>query len=91
MICRLNINLSSHAEMNSKPIVSGKFEHHSFSARVRTEKLRADQSLLKLGDVLAAEDAVPRVQAKIDNLRAEPGIPLFAKPFDLSQLRHRKT
>jgi hypothetical protein len=28
------------------------------------------------------------MQGKIDNLPAEPGIPLFTKPFDLGQLGH---
>jgi hypothetical protein len=30
------------------------------------------------------------VQPKIDNLLAEPSVPLFAKPFDFSELRHRR-
>jgi hypothetical protein len=29
------------------------------------------------------------MQAKIDNLVTTTGIPLFAKPFDLSEFRHR--
>ena len=45
--------------------------------------------MLKVAHVLAAKDTIPRVQAKIDNLLAEAGVPLFAKPFDLGQLRHR--
>src|SRR2546430_15221122 len=56
---------------------------------MRAEKFCADQLLLKLAHVAAAEDAVSRVQAKIDNRPAAPGVPLFTKPFDLSQLGHR--
>jgi hypothetical protein len=82
-------NLAGHAEMNSKPVVSGKFEEHPFAPRKRAEKFRADQALLELAYVAAAKDAVSCVQAKTDNLRAAPGVPLFAKPFDFGQLGHR--
>ena len=85
----LNLDLAGHAEMNAKPVVAGKFEEHSFSARVRAEKFRTDQSLLELAYVAAAKNAVSAMQAKIDNLSAAPGVPLFTKPFDLGQLRHR--
>jgi hypothetical protein len=85
----LDQDLSRHAEMNAKRVVAGKFEEHPFSARLRAEKFHADQSLLKLAHITAAKDAVSCVQAKIDNLPAAPGVPLFAKPFDFGQLRHR--
>src|SRR5207248_4072164 len=85
----LHANFAGHAEMNAKPVIIRKLEEHSFSARLRANKFRAHQSSLKLINVLATEDPVPRVQAKIDNLRADPGVPLFTKPFDLGELRHR--
>jgi len=89
IIRRLDANLARHAEMNSEPIVAGELEEHPFPARMRTEKFRADQALPKGAHVLATKDSVPCVHAKIDNLRAAPDVPLFAKPFDLGQLRHR--
>ena len=89
IISRHDPDFSGHAKMNAEPIILGKFEEHPFSAPVRAEKFRADQAPLKLARVAPAKDAVPRVQAKIDNLRAVPDVPLFAKPFDFGQLRHR--
>ena len=88
MVRGRDIDLASHAEMNAQPIVSGKLEQHPFPARVRADEFLADQSLLKLLNILAAKDAVLFMQGKIDNLPAEPGIPLFTKPFDLGQLGH---
>jgi hypothetical protein len=82
------MDLAGHTEMNPEPIVSGELEKHSFPARVRADEFLADQSSLKLLNILAAKDAVLFMQGKIDNLPADPGVPLFAKPFDLGQLGH---
>jgi hypothetical protein len=42
VIRRFDVDFAGHAEMNEKEVVTGKFEEHSFSARVRAEKCRAD-------------------------------------------------
>ena len=42
IIWRFDPDFPSHAEMNAKPVVSGKFEEHAFSARVQAEKFFAD-------------------------------------------------
>ncbi len=89
IIFRFDANFAGHAEMNEKEVVAGDFEEHPFPACMRAEKFCADQAPLKFYYVCLAKDAVSRVQAKIDNFRTNPGIPLFAKPFDFGQLWHR--
>ena len=41
-VWRLDTDLAGHAEVNAEPIVAGKFEEHSFAARMRAEKFCAD-------------------------------------------------
>ena len=89
IIRRLDVNFASHAKMNSKPVVAGKLEEHSFTAPVRAKKLLANQVLAQRAHIGFAKDAVLFVEDKIDNRRAESGVPLFTKPFDLRQLGHR--
>src|SRR5437660_1031005 len=89
VIRRFNADLAGHAEMNEKEVVAGELKEHPLPARMRGEKFSTNQPSAKLLHILAAKDSVPHVQAKIDNLRAAAGVPLFAKPFDLSQLGHR--
>src|SRR2546421_1303940 len=84
-----DVNFASHAKMNSKPVVAGKLEEHSFTAPVRAKKLLANQVLAQRAHIGLAKDAVLLMYGKIDNCRAESGVPLFTKPFDLRQLGHR--
>src|SRR5438477_8463861 len=85
VIRRFDADLAGHAEMNEKEVIAGELEEHPFPARMRGEKFFTNQPSAELLHILATKDAVPRMQAKIDNLRAAAGVPLFAKPFDLSQ------
>src|ERR1700730_992961 len=78
-----------HTKMSSERVVAGKFEQHSLAARMRAQEFLADYSTPKLARIAPAKDAVPRVRSKIDNFRAAPRVPLFPKPLDFSQLRHR--
>src|SRR5437588_11357611 len=88
-ICGLEPRLAVHAEMNSEPVPTGKFKEHLFSAPCRSKQVLADQILAKRTRDRSAKNVFPRMQTKIDNVAAATGIPLFAKPFDLSEFRHR--
>src|SRR5438067_54014 len=72
-VCRLDVDLASHAKMNSKPVVAGKLEEHSFTAPVRAQKLFSNQALAQRAHIGFAKDAVLFVQHKIDNFLAESG------------------
>ena len=85
----LDVNLSGHSEVDAEPIVAGKLEKHSLSASMRAKKSFANQVVAQRAHVGLTKDAVLFVQDKIDDLRADSGVPLFAKPFDLGQLGHR--
>src|SRR5213075_3022826 len=88
-IRRFDADFTSHAEMNPKPFVARKSEQHSFSAYARIQQPFADKILLKRARVRSAKNAVPRMQAEIDNFVATSGIPLLTIPLDLGQFRHR--
>ena len=97
-----DVDLAGHAEMNAEPapnvfaspdnfgVAVGKLEEHAFSTPLRAQEFFADQSFTKVARICSSKDAVLRVQAKIDNLIAPAGVPLFAIPFDLSQFGHRR-
>src|SRR6266581_2608936 len=85
---RFNTDFARHAEMNSEPAVARKLKQHSFAADARIQQLFADKAFLKRARVRSAKNAVPRMQADIDNLVPTSRIPLLTIPFDLRQLRH---
>ena len=42
IVCRFDVNLAGHAEMNEKEVVAGKFEEHPLPARVRADEFCSD-------------------------------------------------
>jgi hypothetical protein len=86
---RLRPQFSGHAEMNPNPISAGKFEEHSFAARVRAHEPAPGQILHDLSRVAPAKYSFPRMQLHRDDLLAETGVPLLAKEFHLGQFGHR--
>ena len=86
---RLNPQLSGHAEMDSDPVATGKFEEHLFSPGRRTEKSAAGQFPHERSRVRAAKDSLRGVELHAHNFLAEPRVPLPAKKFHFGELRHR--
>ena len=81
-IGHLGVRFAGHAKMDSEPVVAGKFEVHLFSEPCRSQQPFAGKIFPERTRVGAAEHIFAGVQAKIDNLVAKAGVPLFAKPLD---------
>jgi len=82
-------NFTGHAQMNAEPVGTGKFEEHSLAMCGRSFESGADQFFLHRPGVASTENALSVVHAETNNFLSAPGVPLFAKPFDLGQFRHR--
>ncbi len=85
---RLRAQGSAHPEMQTEPVVTGKFEEHLLAARGRAEEAGAGEAAADSCGIAVAEDALLWVQLDCADLCAEPGVPLFAIIFDLGQLGH---
>ena len=83
-----NAQSATHSEVNSEPVVAGKFKEHLFSVRARTKEFLPRNLSFEHRHVRAAEDSFFAVQLHCDDDVAQSRIPAFTKVLHLGQLWH---
>jgi len=87
-IRRLHAQLPSHAEMESNPIATGKFEQHLFSPGFRPQKTAPSELADDGAQIGSAKNSLLAVELDPLDFLSESGIPLSTKIFDLCQFGH---
>lgn len=87
-ICRLDPELAGHAEMDSDPVITREDEEHLLPAGFGAEEFLPNEATLERPDVAPTEDPFLAMELDCGDDLADAGVPLFAKIFDLGELRH---